>query len=188
MEHLCSRPCRQEATTAQKAERHFEGPGRDLARPALASQSQTGVRPMDEEHALALLEKELGQQADRTDLMALACALEYMPLAIAQAAAYIQKATPQCSVLQYFEQLERSDLSKTNLRTANSETLRRNIEAKNSVMLTWQLLFEHVHHLSRSAADLLSLMSFFHHQEIPESLLRIVDFAEPTSKVCRVAT
>ncbi|KAK1040553.1 hypothetical protein LTR12_013895 [Friedmanniomyces endolithicus] len=143
---------------------------------------------MDEEHALALLEKELGQQADRTDLMALACALEYMPLAIAQAAAYIQKATPQCSVLQYFEQLERSDLSKTNLRTANSETLRRNIEAKNSVMLTWQLLFEHVHHLSRSAADLLSLMSFFHHQEIPESLLRIVDFAEPTSKVCRVAT
>lgn len=53
-----------------------------------------GVHPMNEEHAHALLEKKLGQQADRTDLVALAVALEYMPLAIAQAAAYIQKAMP----------------------------------------------------------------------------------------------
>ncbi|KAK3617011.1 hypothetical protein LTR22_026872, partial [Elasticomyces elasticus] len=140
-----------------------------------------GVRPMDEEHALALLEKKLGQQADRTDLVALACALEYMPLAIAQAAAYIRKAMPRCSALQYLEQLERSDRSKTNLLSANLEDLRRDSEAKNSIMLTWQISFEHVRHNRRSAADLLSLMSFFHHQEIPESLLQAIDLVEPAS-------
>ncbi|KAK3620567.1 hypothetical protein LTR22_025543 [Elasticomyces elasticus] len=138
-----------------------------------------GVRPMDEEHALALLRKKLG--ADRTDLVALACALEYMPLAIAQAAAYIRKAMPRCSALQYLEQLERSDRSKTNLLSANLEDLRRDSEAKNSIMLTWQISFEHVRHNRRSAADLLSLMSFFHHQEIPESLLQFIDMVEPAS-------
>ncbi|KAK4892981.1 hypothetical protein LTR49_028535, partial [Elasticomyces elasticus] len=138
------------------------------------------VRPMDEDHALALLEKKLGQQADRTDLVALTYALEYMPLAIAQAAAYILKATPRCSVLQYLEQLRRSEQSKTNLLSANSEELRRDSEAKN-IMLTWQISFEHVRHIRRSAADLLSLLSFFHHQEIPESLLETIDSAGPAS-------
>ncbi|KAK3613216.1 hypothetical protein LTR22_028246, partial [Elasticomyces elasticus] len=139
------------------------------------------VRPMDEDHALALLEKKLGQQTDRTDLVALTYALEYMPLAIAQAAAYIQKAKPRCSVLQYLEQLRRSEQSKTNLLSANSQELRRDSEAKNSIMLTWQISFEHLRHIRRSAADLLSLMSFFHHQEIPESLLQTIDSAGPAS-------
>ncbi|KAK4890549.1 hypothetical protein LTR49_028725, partial [Elasticomyces elasticus] len=140
------------------------------------------VRPMDKDHALVLLEKKLGQQADRTDLVALAYELEYMPLAIAQATAYIQKATPRCSVLHSLEQLRRSELSKTNLLSANSEELRRDSEAKNSIMLTWQISFEHVRKTRRSAADLLSLMSFFHHQEIPESLLQTIDLAGPASK------
>ncbi|KAK3613652.1 hypothetical protein LTR56_027755 [Elasticomyces elasticus] len=137
---------------------------------------------MDKDHALVLLEKKLGQQADRTDLVALAYELEYMPLAIAQATAYIQKATPRCSVLHSLEQLRRSELSKTNLLSANSEELRRDSEAKNSIMLTWQISFEHVRKTRRSAADLLSLMSFFHHQEIPESLLQTIDLAGPASK------
>ncbi|KAK5680746.1 hypothetical protein LTR17_027515 [Elasticomyces elasticus] len=154
----------------------------DTAALRLVNRSEMiAVRPMDEDHALALLEKKLGQQADRTDLVALTYALEYMPLAIAQAAAYILKATPRCSVLQYLEQLRRSERSKTNLLSANSEELRRDSEAKNSIMLTWQISFEHVRQIRRSAADLLSLMSFFHHQEIPESLLQPIDVAGPAS-------
>ncbi|KAK3613285.1 hypothetical protein LTR22_028216, partial [Elasticomyces elasticus] len=154
----------------------------DTAALRLVNRSEMiAVRPMDEDHALALLEKKLGQQADRTDLVALTYALEYMPLAIAQAAAYIQKATPRCSVLQYLEQLRRSERSKTNLLSANSEELRRDSEAKNSIMLTWQISFEHVRQIRRSAANLLSLMSFFHHQEIPESLLQTIDLVGPAS-------
>ncbi|KAK0316452.1 hypothetical protein LTR01_000200 [Friedmanniomyces endolithicus] len=131
------------------------------------------VHPMDEEHALALLEKRLGQQANRSELLTLASALDFMPLAIAQATAYIKSVAPRCSVPQYLEQLERSSRSKTNLLSANSEELRRDHEAKNSIMLALQISFDHIHKFRRSAADLLSLMSFYHHQEIPESLLRI---------------
>ncbi|KAK5111167.1 hypothetical protein LTR85_012249 [Meristemomyces frigidus] len=105
------------------------------------------VSPIDEEHSVVLLEKKLRQQADRIDLVALASTLEYMPLAIAQAAAYIKQRAPRCSVPQYLEQLERSDRSKTDLLSANSEELRRDNEAKNSIILTWQISFEHIHQL-----------------------------------------
>ncbi|KAK1807294.1 hypothetical protein LTR12_018360, partial [Friedmanniomyces endolithicus] len=73
----------------------------------------------------------------------LAAALEYMPLAIAQAAAYIKKRAPRCSVEQYLVKFEKSDRSKTSLLNANSEELRRDSEAKNSIILTWQISFEH---------------------------------------------
>ncbi|KAK0800963.1 hypothetical protein LTR02_009219 [Friedmanniomyces endolithicus] len=138
------------------------------------------VHPMDEEHALTLLGKKLGQQADRNDLLALASALDFMPLAIAQATAYIKSVAPRCSVPRYLEQLERSSRSKTNLLSTNSEELRRDHEAKNSIMLALQVSFEHIHRFRRSAADLLSLMSFYHHQEIPEFLLRITPVKGPT--------
>ncbi|TKA49660.1 hypothetical protein B0A54_00328 [Friedmanniomyces endolithicus] len=137
------------------------------------------VHPMDEEHALTLLEKRLGQQTNRTELLALASALDFMPLAITQATAYIKSVAPRCSVPQYLEQLERSSRSKTNLLSANSEELRRDHEAKNSIMLALQISFEHLYQFRRSAADLLSLMSFYHHQEIPEFLLPITPQKRP---------
>ncbi|KAK0930317.1 hypothetical protein LTR91_013341 [Friedmanniomyces endolithicus] len=137
------------------------------------------VHPMDEEHALTLLEKRLGQQTNRTELLALASALDFMPLAITQATAYIKSVPPRCSVPQYLEQLERSSRSKTNLLSANSEELRRDHEAKNSIMLALQISFEHLYQFRRSAADLLSLMSFYHHQEIPEFLLPITPQKRP---------
>ena len=45
------------------------------------------VEPMDDTHARALLEKKLGESIDRDDTSELAVALEFMPLAIVQAAA-----------------------------------------------------------------------------------------------------
>ena len=130
------------------------------------------VQPMKKEHALVLLEKKLRQPADAM-ARRLAAALEYMPLAIAQAAAYIKKRAPRCSVGEYLDKFEKSDRSKTSLLNANSEELRQDRDAKNSIILTWQISFEHVNRLRRSAADLLSLMSFFDHQSIPESVLRV---------------
>jgi hypothetical protein len=44
---------------------------------------------MEEAHALALFEKKLDTDANSDDICELATALEYMPLAIVQAAAYI---------------------------------------------------------------------------------------------------
>lgn len=50
--------------------------------------------------------------------------------------------------------------------------VRRDKESSNSIVLTWQISFEHIRQTRSSAADLLSLMSMFDRQAIPESLLR----------------
>jgi tetratricopeptide (TPR) repeat protein len=132
------------------------------------------VEPMDEGHALALLEKKLGklwEQSDGQDVAVLAAALEFMPLAIVQAAAYIFQRAPRCSVRQYIEQFQRNDKGKTTLLNHEGGHLRRDREAKNSI-ITWQISFDHIRQTRPSAADLLSLMSFFDRQGIPEALLR----------------
>ena len=57
------------------------------------------VKTMSENDGLALLDKELGQQMDKGEGVELAAALEHMPLAITQAAAYIKRMSRRCSVL-----------------------------------------------------------------------------------------
>ena len=49
------------------------------------------VEPMDQGHALALLQKKLGTDLDENDAAELLRMLDYMPLAITQAAAYQPK-------------------------------------------------------------------------------------------------
>lgn len=95
-----------------------------------------------------------------------------MPLALVQAAAYIQKQAPDYSVQRYLEEFRRSNKRKTSLLNQEAGHLRRNGEAKNSIIITWQISFEHVQSTRRSAANLLSLMSFFDRQGIPKALLR----------------
>ncbi len=130
------------------------------------------VEPMAQAHALALFEKKLGSLGDGNDIAELAAALEYMPLAIVQSAAYIHHRAPRSSVRQYLETFRKSDSKKTSLLNYEGGQLRRDKEAKNSIIITWQISFEYVQQSRPSAADLLSLMSFFDRQGIPESLVR----------------
>lgn len=67
------------------------------------------------------------------ELMELAEALEFMPLALAQAAAYIQQRAPRCSVQQYLNAYRRSDKEKTSLLNQEAGRLRRDQEATNSI-------------------------------------------------------
>jgi tetratricopeptide (TPR) repeat protein len=129
------------------------------------------VEPMDKTQALALFEKKLEAQGVNSDVAELATELEYMPLAIVQAAAYISQSAPRCSVAKYLEQFRRSDGEKTSLLNHEAGQLRRDREAKNSIIITWQISFEHLRQNKSSAADLLSLMSFFDRQGIPEALV-----------------
>jgi hypothetical protein len=126
---------------------------------------------MDYTGAQALLQKKLGDKVDNDGTAELAAALEFMPLALVQAAAYIRQRAPRCSVRQYLEQFRKSDIEKTSLLNHEAGRLRRDREAKNSVIITWQISFDHVRQVRPSAADLLSLMSFFDRQGIPQFLL-----------------
>jgi len=129
------------------------------------------VDPMDEVHSVALFEKKLSTQSDRKDTIELVAELEFMPLGIVQAAAYISQRAPRCSVRQYIEKFQKTDRSKTSLLTHEAGHLRRDRDAQNSIV-TWQISFDYIQQERPSAADLLSLMSFFDRQGIPEGLLQ----------------
>jgi hypothetical protein len=130
------------------------------------------VQPMDKDHALALLESKVGSQPDKDHSAVLVEALEYMPLAISQAGAYIRERAPRTSISKYLEEFRRSERRKFSLLNWDKESLRRDRSASNSVIVTWQISFESIRSERPSAADLLSLMSFFDRQGIPEWLVR----------------
>ncbi|KAM0714759.1 hypothetical protein Q7P37_009776 [Cladosporium fusiforme] len=130
------------------------------------------VEVMEREHALALLGKKLGDEHSSRELLKLATELDFMPLAMTQAAAYILQRGPRCSVPKYVEKLEKNSKSKLNALEHSGEDLRRDREATNSILSTWQISFEHILSVRKSAAELLSLMSCFDRQAVPEALLR----------------
>ncbi|KAF1828129.1 hypothetical protein BDW02DRAFT_635370, partial [Decorospora gaudefroyi] len=88
------------------------------------------VNPMDEAQALALFEKKLGAQGDSGDVAELAAALEYMPLAIVQAAAYISQRAPRYPVTKYLEEFRKSERKRSSLLGYDSGQLHRDWEAK----------------------------------------------------------
>ncbi|KAF2022695.1 hypothetical protein EK21DRAFT_40181, partial [Setomelanomma holmii] len=144
---------------------------KEAARNLVEQRNIISVEPMDEAQALALFKKKLEAEEDDDDIVELAAALEYMPLALVQAAAYIWQSAPRCSVAQYLEEFRRSESEKTSLLNREAGQLRRDPEAKNSIIITWQISFEYLRHHRPTAADLLSLMSFFDRQGIPETLI-----------------
>ena len=131
-----------------------------------------GVEPMNRTDALALFEKKLGKHVNSDNVTELATELEFMPLAIVQAAAYISQRAPRCSVGQYLKEFKKSDRKRMSLLNHEGGELRRDQEAKSAIIITWQMSFDYIRQIRSSATDLLSLMSFFDRQGIPEALLR----------------
>lgn len=133
------------------------------------------IEPMSREDALKLFEKKLGWHdsgSNNGDVSTeLLVALEFMPLAIVQAAAYISRRKLRYSVREYLQDFRESDRKRTSLLDYNGRQLRRDGEAKNSIIIIWQISFDHIRKIRSSAANSLSLISFFNQQGIPKSLL-----------------
>ncbi|KAH8651580.1 hypothetical protein BGZ60DRAFT_436624 [Tricladium varicosporioides] len=144
----------------------------DAARKLVERRNIIAIEPMNKEDSLTLLETKLGWHDGSNDTVELVVELEFMPLAIVQAAAYISQRVPRYSVREYLQDFQKSDRKRTSLLNHESEQLHRDWEAKNSIITTWQISFDHIRKIRPSAADLLSLMSFFDRQGIPEALLR----------------
>ncbi|KAJ5826076.1 hypothetical protein N7474_003214 [Penicillium riverlandense] len=131
------------------------------------------VKPMERSEALELLQRKLEQPGDSQESRQLVEELELIPLAIVQAASYIRNRAPRCSVSQYLRDFQNSDREATKLLKTEAGDLYRDWEAKNSILVTWQISFDHIRQRKPSAVDLLSLMSFFDRQGIPAGLLRV---------------
>ncbi|KAK4640934.1 hypothetical protein QC761_0097040 [Podospora bellae-mahoneyi] len=130
------------------------------------------VGPMAQTDALTLLEKKLGSPADLEVAADLVQALDLIPLAISQAAAYIQARAPRSSPEKYLAEFRKSEHRKSSLLQYDAGDLRRDEGASSAVLITWQISFDYIRSKRPSAADLLSLMSFFDRQGIPGWVLK----------------
>jgi putative hemolysin len=145
---------------------------REVALKMVKHRDLVEVNPMETSEALELLQKMLDQSERSQDSQKLVEELEFMPLAIVQAASYIRDRAPLTSVPQYLMTFQRNDREAKRLLKKEPGHLDRDWEASNSILVTWQISFDYIRREKPSAADLLSLMSFFDRQGIPDELLR----------------
>ena len=116
------------------------------------------VPNMGQEDAAALLCKKLpddhSSDDERSELVEL---LEYLPLAITQAASYISVNRSRMTIAQYSTYLRKNG----RILLDDMGDLRRDPTIPSSVLLTWHISFDQINEKSRPAAELLSLMSVF---------------------------
>jgi tetratricopeptide (TPR) repeat protein len=95
--------------------------------------------------------------------------LEKLPLAIAQASAFIQENS--MSAGDYLERLERDDEDVVCLLSEDFRTVGRDDDVPPAVMLTFAISFEQIESEQPLATEILSLIAFFDRQAIPQSLV-----------------
>ncbi|CAN9442589.1 unnamed protein product [Alternaria alternata] len=130
-----------------------------------------GVLAMDEEEGMQLLRNKLQDPPVEESALDLLRALDCIPLAVVQAAAYINR-RGRMTIAGYLADFRNDSKKRERLLKWDAGELRRDESASNSVVTTWQMSFEQIQRERRSAAELLSLMSFFNPQGIPELVLR----------------
>ena len=134
------------------------------------------VLPFDLQKARQLLQSKLPDiEAGREilveeDVECLLLELECLPLAITQAAAFINENS--ISVAKYVRMLQDDNSDLAALLDRGIPDLRRDSQASNSVLQTWKLSFDQIRNQQPRAAEMLSLMAFFDPQSIPRCLLQ----------------
>ena len=108
-------------------------------------------------------------QLNHEDLARLSEQLEYLPLALVQAAAFVQENS--ITIAKYLQILEQSDNNLINLLSKPFEAVGRDSGVPHAVALTWVVSFQQISHRYPEASYLLSLMCFFNRQGIPKAFL-----------------
>ena len=127
---------------------------------------------MGKEDAVALLCKKLphDQSSDEQRLQLIEL-LEYLPLAITQAASYISVKRTRMTIAKYSDFLRKNG----DVLLDDMGDLRRDPSIRSSVLLTWHISFDQINGENPPAAELLSLMSLFDRQGIPQDVIREED-------------
>lgn len=128
------------------------------------------VDRMQDDEAQALLRQKLPEQ-DYTleQLLALASRLEYLPLALVQAAAFMKAQT--MSISRYLDQLNRDDKHLVRLLSQSFEPDEPSTSTPIAVTETLVITFEMIEVQHAFAGELLSVMSLFDREGIPEKFL-----------------
>ena len=126
----------------------------------------------DEQIAFQILEKLLSDPAlldDHQSVKQLLARLTFLPLAVVQAAAYVNK--NRVSLSEYLSLWDDTEENVIELLTDNFEDEGRYQDAKNSVAATWLISFEQIRRHDPLAIEYLSFMSCLEPKMIPQSLL-----------------
>ena len=100
--------------------------------------------------------------------------LEYLPLCITQAAAYVDRSN--ISLSEYLLELTESDESLLEALSEEQVDIRRGISSPNSVLRTWKLSFDKIRARYSQAGNLLCVMAYLDRHDIPrEMLVRVVE-------------
>ena len=130
------------------------------------------VNPMNERDALEMLKARISvDRSTERDAKRLLHDLGYIPLAISQAAAYINVRTMRMTVAKYLAIFWENEANRMKLLNEDSGDLRRDPGVPNAVITTWQISFDQIGNDRPSATELLSLMSVLDPRGIPEFLL-----------------
>ncbi|KAL2199927.1 P-loop containing nucleoside triphosphate hydrolase protein [Corynascus similis CBS 632.67] len=128
------------------------------------------VKKMDDSESKELLEKKLEEdRIDPSDLSTLSSRLEHLPLALVQAAAFMQEKSVPIS--RYLELLDNSDQDLVDLLSQDFETIGRDSETPRAVAETWILSFDQIQRQNTFAGELLSLMGLLDRHAIPLEFL-----------------
>ena len=130
------------------------------------------VQPMSNDEAkLLFMSKFRGEDSNfnEAEVRALLEELDHLPLAVSQAAAFIEE--NGVSIADYSNALRGEDAEE--FLHEELDDSRRDEESVNSVFRTWKLSHDQIKQQKPRAAELLSLLAMLDRQSIPKSLLKV---------------
>jgi tetratricopeptide (TPR) repeat protein len=128
------------------------------------------IPPMGRSESIDLLSKILkGGEYEDKDIEKLADALEHLPLALSQAAAFILENSISIEV--YLRLLRDNRTNTFELLSDGTNSA----EAHSAVTTTWVMSFKQIGQRNPRAADILSLMAFLDRQGVPADLIKTHD-------------
>lgn len=132
------------------------------------------VLPFGVKDAMQLLENKLGDNdnCSKEDCIELLENINFLPLAITQAAAYITE--EDVTVARYLKLFQTSSSDAKELLEQEYYDPGRDLDTQNSIFLTWKISFDQIRRQKSRAADILSLMAVVDRQSIPVMLLRTI--------------
>jgi hypothetical protein len=140
----------------------------------LAERNLISIGELDRFEAAELLQRHLlperqQQVGERDSFNAFLAMLAYLPLAIIQAAAYINR--NNVTLADYMALFRNNSSDLLELPSEELESPDGPQESKNAIVTTWSLSFEQIKHRKPIAADILSFMACVANNEIPASIL-----------------
>ena len=130
------------------------------------------VQPMSNDEANLLFLSKFGVEGsdlNEAEVRGLLEELDHLPLAVSQAAAFIEE--NGVSIADYINALRGEDAEE--FLHEELDDSRRDEESVNSVFRTWKLTYEQIKQQKPRAAELLSLLAMLDRQSIPKTLLKV---------------